>query len=494
MDAIPDAMAKGDAGRASQLRDQLQSLARYDMARVSERQLETLRAIVADTPASSRGRQLRIAAMHHHLRSPTLREEVKPFADMSNLEQVRAFLRDSGMDVVVHGHKHEQATYFDHIYADEGEEACRTLVVSGATFDVGREKEAMRLLTVEGLPHTPQISIEPLPLPRAGAAWQPGPPAVRRLWVQKSKTGGPVTIVPSTPITIEGSDIDEVYVRACAVANSDASRGTLIVHLDLLDDGSKLPLPVDYPLPEALRDDERDEWLHDLVNWWQRDRSQLDHRIPYIHGSRLRRYGGKIDQIKRIIDLLKTKESTRAVAVLVDPFRDFNPAPAKEEFASFCLVEFRRRNVAGGAIVVDAIAFYRTQEFARWWPVNIAELRLLQREIGEACGFKLGRITTVAADARTIARSPTQVAMPLIDRLLDQAPERLHLIADALARKSVRSERQKAAPEAGGKRSPSFVTPQAPTTMTVFRSQSRDCGRWPPMSKSGRMPPMTRLR
>lgn len=445
-DAIPDTMAPGDPEGASRLRAQLQSLARYDMARVSERQLEALRAIISDTAAPDRGRQLRVAVMHHHLRSPSFREELKPFSDMSNLEQVRAFLRGSDMGVVVHGHKHEHATYFDHIYVDDGEEAYRTMVVSGATFDTGREKEAMRLLDVEGLPHTPQVTIRPLPLSRAGVPWQPGPPTVRRLWVQKSRTGDPVAVVPSAPVTIEGSDIDEVYVRACAAASSDAARGTLIVHLDLPDDGgSRLPLPADYPLPDALGDDQRVEWLRDLVDWWQRDRSQLEHRIPYIHGARLRRYGGKIDQIKRIIDLLKTKESTRAVAVLVDPFRDFNPPPAKEEFASFCLVEFRRRARSDGNTVVDAIAFYRAQEFARWWPVNIAELRLLQTEIGVACGFRPGRITTVAADARTIARSPTQVAMPIIDRLLDQAPAKLHLLADALARGIVRSDRQRAA-------------------------------------------------
>src|SRR3954470_5115435 len=121
----------------------------------------------------------------------------------------------------------------------------------------------------------------------------------------------------------------------------------------------------------------------------------------------------------------------QTIALNLIPFRDFNPPPAKEEFASFCLVEFRRRRRSDGNTVVDAIAFYRAQEFARWWPVNIAELRLLQTEIGEACGFKLSRITTVAADARTIARSPTQVAMPIIDRLLDQAPEKLHLLAVA---------------------------------------------------------------
>lgn len=81
---------------------------------------------------------------------------------------------------------------------------------------------------------------------------------------------------------------------------------------------------------------------------------------------------------------------------------------------------------------MDAIAFYRAQEMKRWWPINVAELRLLQREICAGLGFQPGRITTVAADARTIARSPTQVSMPIIDRWLDQAPERLHLLAEAI--------------------------------------------------------------
>jgi hypothetical protein len=178
------------------------------------------------------------------------------------------------------------------------------------------------------------------------------------------------------------------------------------------------------------------------VEWWQRDRSQLEPRIPYLHGARLRRYGGKIDQIKRIIALLGAKPSTRAVAVLIDPFRDFTPTGAEEEFASFCLVEFRRRDVEGVRTAVDAIAFYRAQEFERWWPINIAELRFLQREICKELGFRSGRITTVAADARTASRSPTQVSMPIIDRWLDQAPERLHLLADALVHRTVGGQPQ----------------------------------------------------
>lgn len=442
-DTIPDTLAAGDTAVAARLKSQLQALARYDMARVSEQQLEALRTIVASTPQPDQGRQLRIAVMHHHLRSPSLREELKPFADMSNLEQVRAWLRGSGIGVVIHGHKHEHAAYFDHIYAGDADDMHRVLVISGATFEVGRETDALRLITLEGLPHTPEVKIEPIPLPRSGAEDPRPTPILRRLWTTGVRPAETVVVSPGSPVTVEGTDLDEVYARALAIARTNASRSTLIVHLDLPDDDSRtLPLPAAYAVPDDLQGDERQTWLRELVEWWQLDRSQLEPRIPYLHGARLRRYGGKIDQIERIIALLRAKPSTRAVAVLVDPFRDFAPNGAGEEFASFCLVEFRRRDADAGRIAVDAIAFYRAQEFERWWPINIAEVRFLQREICEELGYHCGRITTIAADARTISRSPTQVAMPIVDRWLDQAPERLHLLADALVHKRTQGDAQ----------------------------------------------------
>jgi hypothetical protein len=428
--------AGGDVSKEAKLRAQLDELARYDMARVSARQLEILRGLVESTAQPATGRQLKIALLHHHLRAPSFREELKPFADVSNLEQVRGFLRDRGFAIVVHGHKHEHAAQFEHIYDEDGDEDHRTLVISGATFEPGRDLDAARLITIMGIPNSPAVTIEPVPVPRGGVDPRDPPAVTRRIW----STG----VVPGAPVVIQGCDLDEVYDRVCEAAAKDAANGTLIVHLDLpTGTAGELPLPSNYPLPEPMEESERRRWLKELVAWWQLERSGLDHRMPFVHGTRLRRYGGKINQVDRVIKLLKTKASTRALAVLIDPFRDFTTDGANEEFASFCLVEFKRRDLGGGQRAVDVIAFYRAQEFARWWPINIAEMRHLQWEICAALGFLPGRITTIAADARTHSRSPTQVAMPIIDRWLDQAPERLHLLANALVNCSVREGAQR---------------------------------------------------
>lgn len=433
---LPVLAAGGDADREAKLREQLDSLTRYDMARVSHRQLEILRELIESTPQPTAGRQLRIAVLHHHLRAPGLREELKAFADLSNLEQIRGLLRDQGVALVVHGHKHEHAAQFEHIYDQGGDRDHRALVISGATFEPGRESDAARLVTIKGMPNSPAVTIERLAIPRSGVESYNPPPIVRKIWSTGSVAGAPVVI--------QGSDLDEVYDRVCEAAEHDAANGTLIVHLELpAGANGELPLPSNYPLPEPMEEAERQRWLRELVAWWQLDRSGLEHRMPFVHGSRLRRYGGKIDQIQRIIKLLETKASTRALAVLVDPFRDFTADGTGEEFASFCLVEFKRRALDGAQHAVDVIAFYRAQEFARWWPINIAEIRHLQWEICTALRFLPGRITTIAADARTHSRSPTQVAMPIIDRWLDQGPERIHLLANAFVNGAISNDAQR---------------------------------------------------
>lgn len=170
------------------------------------------------------------------------------------------------------------------------------------------------------------------------------------------------------------------------------------------------------------------------MNWWQLRISKIEDRIPYIHGTRLYRFGGTKDQIDRIVKLLKKNSSTsKAVAVLLDPIRDFNDDPVKnpERFASFCFVQFKIHNDR-----LECIAYYRAQEFCKWWPVNVAELRKLQIEIGKKLSnpkIKPGGITTITGDARIEENiSPTQVAVPLIDQWIDNNPGKIAAMAHAV--------------------------------------------------------------
>jgi 3',5'-cyclic AMP phosphodiesterase CpdA len=417
-------LKKEGSEKAERVRKQLDALAQFDMARVSDAQLEELRHIVNSTPAPS-ARQIRIAALHHHLSAPSLREEVKPFADFTNLQLLRRTLHDRAIDVVMHGHKHEYAGSFDYIDGDDGTEGAgqrRILVLSGATFDNTRDEEAARLITLDGMPYVPALELAPVGVPRSGTELKIGPNRTFRLWRSRRLEDGPVVI--------QGTDFDEVYHQACAAAAVEAVRDTLIVHLDL-QPNEPIRLPVDYPLPDSMTLPQRETWFNELVEWWQQERSSLDRRVPYLHGIRLNRFAGNINQLSRVRSLLAHKASSRALATLVDPVRDFDAKGRDETFASFCLVQFRRRNAAKNS-PVDVIGYYRAQEFARWWPINVAELRSLQHGVIKGTKMVPGRITTITAEARSIGKSPTQVAMPVIDRWLDQHPERIHVLANCL--------------------------------------------------------------
>jgi len=154
--------------------------------------------------------------------------------------------------------------------------------------------------------------------------------------------------------------------------------------------------------------------------------------VPYIHGARLHRYGTNVNQIERIRALLEKKQTTRAIAMLIDPAVDFREMPEQADFASFCLVQFSRRDVSPGLTYIDCVGYYRAQEMVKWWPINVAELHKLLLDVGESFKAKPGRITTVTACARSLARAPTHVAMPVIDRWLDHSPEKYFVLANAL--------------------------------------------------------------
>lgn len=421
---IPNALAPTDALLRETLTKELDSLSRYDMARVSPAQLDAVRHMLTHLPKPTRGRQLRVMALHHHLRSPSLAEEVKPFADISNLEQVRTFIAEQDIRVVLHGHKHAARAHSDFIESDASHLPHKVLMIAGSSFSASDHADAMRLLNLTGLPWVPALEIEPIALPRQGLGTTPGKSTSMRLW-------SPTDSIEDAPVAIQGTNFDEVYARVVVAACEEAKERTLIVQLDLSDFTAVKRLPERYPTKLATTE-ERIHWLADLVNWWQLPQSQLQERVPYIHGTRLHNYASNLNQIDRVRSLLKTKQTTRAIALLVDPSIDFkDSAGAKNDFASFCLVQFTRRDEKD-AIYVDCVGYYRAQEMVQWWPINVAELLHLQTEVAKGFAGRPGRITTVTACARSAGVLPTHVAMPVIDRWLDQTPEKYFILASTL--------------------------------------------------------------
>lgn len=397
----------------------LERLCTYDVARISDEQLKALRELVEQAGDV----KIRIAVIHHHLLPADGREEFKAFADITNLGKLRQVLRALKFHVVVHGHKHVTAAYYDHIYADNSElqSAHRILTVSGGTFGPSgaHPDSPLRLIDITEIPHAPVCKIVSYNSASAGRDLNRSESHDYRLW-----EGDPI---PSGPIVIYGTSIDDVYARALQTVMQEKSEDrTMICTVDFQGD-SAIPFPQTYPYQGSP--EERREWFEETVKWWQLPASRIEARIPYIHGSRLKRFGGGLDQIKRVISLIKEgKQTSKAIALVVDPVRDF--VMDDRPFASFCFVQFCLRSDRR----LDCIGYYRVQEFNYWWPVNVAELRYLQLEIAMQASVLPGKITTICPYPRLSQniRQPTKVAVPLIDQWVDNHPVRIAKIALAL--------------------------------------------------------------
>lgn len=398
----------------------LEKLCTYDAARISEEQLSALKKTVEQTGKV----HLRIAVLHHHLLPVNSSEEFKPFADITNLGQLRQVLLELGFHMVVHGHKHVTAAYYDHIYPDKSDlaSAHRLLTVSGGTFGpTGQHPDSpLQLIEIDEIPHAPICKIRSISSATAGRELNITNSPLYRLWEDDPTASGPLTIF--------GTSIDDVYARAIQAVNSSSNR-TIVCTIDFQSDDS-IPFPQTYPYRGS--NEERREWFEETVRWWQLPASRIEARIPYIHGSRLKRFGGSLDQIERVVSLLlKEKATSKAIALVVDPGRDFTNG---KPFASFCFVQFCLRTDNR----LDCIGYYRVQEFNYWWPVNVAELRHLQMEVASKASVIPGKITTITPYPRLSEniRRPTKVAVPLLDQWVDNHPVRIAQIALALANRT----------------------------------------------------------
>lgn len=405
----------------------LNKLISYDIARVSDDQLNALR----QTVEKFQDVRLKIAVLHHHL-LPVGSEEIKPFADITNLGALRQVLRELGFGMVIHGHKHTATAYYDHIYSEHHPQAAahRVLTISGGTFGQTNQHpdNPLQIIEICDIPSAPTCTITTVSSATPGLAQQfeNGPPYP--LWEADASNEGPVSLF--------GKSIDDLYARAISTLKENRNR-TIICTIDFELDSSR-SFPLAYPYNGSK--EQMGDWFKETVKWWQISSSRSEGRIPYIHGNRLKRFAGAIDQVKRIIDIVKKAEPTsRALAFVIDPSRDFN---GEKAFASFCFVQFCIRKI-GDRVQLDCVGYYRAQEFNHWWPINIAELRYLQLEIVSGASSTPGQIvpgaiTTISPYPRLSGdvRQPTKVAVPLIDQWLDNHPIRIAKIALSISRVS----------------------------------------------------------
>lgn len=429
LDAWQAALDPLDDGVRKEALQQLGELRQQDIPRVSRWQIEALgEHLTAKGEPLSREDdpcRVRVAVLHHQLLPISTREERKPYESLMNLGLVRETLRDYGFDLVLHGHKHESGIYWDAVPPEDHSldgPLQRTLVIaSPGHFDVNAP--ALRALVLEGPSAARNLRV--ITFNAATSARQHAEIAsdsLVPLWV------GAMNAETRQRTTLRATSAHAAYARLQSqfALHEEVSIGNLLCHVDNPDDA--LSLPPDYP---ELGIEQPQQWFDELVDWWQRERSELVDRgiVAFNHGERIYRRWG--DQVERATRLLSRRNgSSRAIIELIGPdetgrYRGDQRSLETGTFPAFALAELtiaRRHNRRE----LDCTGYFRKQEMQYWWPVNLAELRMLQQRVAKGIdsqGIHTGHITTFSAIALWKQELPA-VAVPELDRLIE-SPQRL---------------------------------------------------------------------
>lgn len=419
------------------LRTEINSLRSYDAARLTPQQLRAVGAMIESTAPSGKAGRIRIALLHHQLLPVSASEEVKPFESIVNLGALRDFLIANEFDIVLHGHKHTGSIFWDTMtpFQSTGNEPSRRmLVISGSTIggaDSPRA-EVCRLLRLETTTTAPRLTVTRVPAVEAGGRLRAMESVSFPMW---DETG--VCYRGSADLkVISGDSLDVVYDKVLAFFEGRTVRD--VTH-NLLCEIRMPPssgiLPLNYPKIPGRDGDERDDWLRQLIKWWQRPGTTLDNPVGFTHGQRIYRLNGRDhDQLKIAVDALRQKlDTSRAIVSLVGPGTD--NWSSKCEAPSFCSLQFLVVNQKN-KLRLNCLAYFRKQEMRYWWPVNVGELVLLQQQALERLILQHrdllpGSIITVSAIALASDSIP-KVAVPIIDRLVDEDPDMVWQLAYAL--------------------------------------------------------------
>ncbi|MFD1145625.1 metallophosphoesterase [Saccharothrix hoggarensis] len=417
LDSLMPADEKWDA-----LRRDWRRRGSFDIARLGPLQRRWAAHLLHDAVqrVDGDGPVVRVAVMHHQLLPVGIDEEVKPFESLVNLGEVREFLAANDIDVVLHGHKHTAGVYEDHYTPNEGDTPVRAVVVcSVRTIGKGQSGtgEFARLVDIDtGMPTLRRVRIQSVPARTEGVPLHERDLTGTRSFLL-APPGSAAASLPAGSAAVFAADTAAlVHERMLDAVRQPGGLPTPTV-CRITDGPTALLVPPTYPEVPGHAPHRLQQWFTEMVGWWQRP--QAGRGMQFNHGERLRRFRADLDQIDRVVTVLRAEpDSSRALAVLVDPVDDRIDDPTAR-FPAFTLVHFL---LTAGA--VDVLAYFRKQEMAYWWPINVAELATLQREIAHRLTetgrtARAGAITTVTALPQ-IGRSVPQVALPIVDRIADE--------------------------------------------------------------------------
>ena len=236
----------------------LERLRMMDAPRVEPIELKLLREDLGDLEdAGGRGSPVRIAALHHHLLPVSTDEEIKAFESLTNLGEIREFLRSNNIRVVLHGHKHCATIYTDHVYPARGlSEGAphRVLVVAGAMpAQPGSGSDpAFRVLDVPEDLRAPRVEIRSYTGVSPGTALpDPGLMSVP-LW-----PGAPEPADSSPHEIVVADNFSELYLRVVALVAQHDSRQNVLC--GLLEPATADAMPDGYPDLPGVSD--RNGWF-----------------------------------------------------------------------------------------------------------------------------------------------------------------------------------------------------------------------------------------
>lgn len=426
-DGVPLAAVKGEL-------EQMRLL--YDAPRINPIQFEALARAMSGVVAESD--LVRIAAFHHQIAPVSTDEEVKPFESFINLGELRMFISDQDIAMVLHGHKHISRVVEDIFvpYGSVGDQprpATRALVLSCGSIDtqpaIGREIAKLIDLNTQ-LPHRRWTSIRAIKAVSAGGHL----PTTRGGDLATSARDHSVhdlsaSPTADTPVVLHGLSAADVHEQIEQLALLQPKWNGSPVLCVVEDGSSALHAPPTYPYMPG--DTGLDAWFDATIQWWQS--SERNEGKPFTHGQFIRDWPGQrrtTDQIQAVIDALEADSSTsRGVITLLNPPRLDDK---RVKFPAFCSLQFARRDS-----FVDAYGTFRKQELRYWWPINAAEIAKLQSEVvhglrGKGHDCQAGRVTTFA-HMTLMDRGLPKLAIPRIEQLAWSTVGLLELSRFALA-------------------------------------------------------------